>query len=447
MTAINPSVNDTVVINDATVPAKNGKRGVIVRVPDNTRPLEGTNRFKVQLESGETYITRNSRDLHWPLAVDTNGLKLRDRVTVNFPDLPAKHGKSGFVSELPAAGNDNRYTVQLDGGGTFRTHHATNLMLTSLPSAPVAAPAAPQRVAPVAAPVQAPPRVATVIDSTFALGAVVRVFDASVPAKNGEHGEVEETPAMREDRRYKVRLNNGDSYFTTKATDLILVETEGECNCGSEEAGDTDIEDVFSEGDRVMVSDLSVPGKNGRRGVVVGIPSQRKGKRYKVQLDNGESYWTGNSDDLVSSTAALAGANAKADRLESPVLESDLKEDRTVAGVLRSTLEDNKANAILTARVEAGKLIIKQITSRIKPLLPMYAQGYLEHQAAGLVIANLISFSQKQWLPDNAKAAVIADCAMKAAMLEAGAALHIPDYINDAINGALAGFDFSKLGA
>ena len=115
--------------------------------------------------------------------------------------------------------------------------------------------------------------------------------------------------------------------------------------------------------------------------------------------------------------------------------------------VLKSTLDDNKANAILAARVEAGKLIILQIGSRIKPLLPMYAQGYVDHPAAGLVIANLISFSQKQWLPGNAKAAVVADCAMKAAMLNAGAALEIPKYINDAINGALEGIDLSKLGA
>jgi hypothetical protein len=252
---------------------------------------------------------------------------------------------------------------------------------------------------------------------------------------------------MRSDRRYKVQLDVGATYFTSKATDLLALAEAAATTAAVAEDGDDDVDydTTFDEGDRVRVTDPSVPAKNGRAGVVVEVPSERDDRRYKVQLDNGEFYWTGNGDDLKSSNAPLTGSNAKV-TLENKTLEQDLNEGRTVMSVLKNTLEDNKANAILAARVEAGKLIILQISSRIKPLLPMYAQGYLEHPASGLVIANLIAFSQKQWLSGNSKAELVADCAMKAAMLNAGAALEIPKYINDAINGVLDGIDMSKLG-
>jgi len=450
MSQINPSVGDIVRINDATVPAKNGKQGKIVRIPDFGRTVEGPNRFKVELDGGVQYVTSKARDLYWVPAVaptaapsaqspatgasnSAGGLRVGDHVTVNCPEVPTKTGKSGTLSVLPNSGNGNRFEVRLSNGETFKTRYATNLLITTAPVAASVAAVTPAAVR------------QAVVDTTFALGNRVKVIDNTVPAKNGKEGEVDETPSMRADRRYKVSLFTGGTYFTSKATDLLLLllpDLEGD----EVAADDEEYDDTYEEGDRVRVTDLSVPGKNGRSGVVVGVPGERGDHRYKVQLDNGECYWTGHADDLSSSTAALAGSNAKAAQLGNQTLEQDLKKEHTVMNVLKSTLEDNKANALFVARVEAGKLIILQITDRIKPLLPMYAQGYMEHPASGLVIANLLAFSQKQWMADNKKAGVLADCAMKAAMLNAGAALEIPKYINDAINGALGGFDFSKLG-
>jgi hypothetical protein len=268
-----------------------------------------------------------------------------------------------------------------------------------------------------------------------------------VPSKDGEEGTVEETPAMRADRRYKIELDNGDTYFTSKPTDLLLLVSDDEPSAETE-AEVEDYDSTFDAGDRVKVTDLTVPAKNGRFGVVLGVPSDRDDHRYKVKLDNGEFYWTGNPDDLTSASRELSGANARATTAQvtqDKKTESIIKET-TIMGSFQSTMEDNKANVILTARVEAGKLLLLQVRSQIKHLIPEYTHGYLDHKVAGLAIANLIAFSQKQWLPGNAKAVVLADCAMKAAMLEAGAALDIPKHINDAINGALTSVDFSKLG-
>ena len=123
-----------------------------------------------------------------------------------------------------------------------------------------------------------------------------------------------------------------------------------------------------------------------------------------------------------------------------------VKPTAKVTEVIGNTIDDNKANAILVSRVEAGKLVLLQVTDRLKPLLPAAVAEHAGNPVFALAMANLIAFSQKQWMADNKKAGVLADCAMKAAMLNAGAALEIPKYINDAINGALGGFDFSKLG-
>jgi hypothetical protein len=58
-------------------------------------------------------------------------------------------------------------------------------------------------------------------DSIHPVGSFVQVADPSVPAKDGMLGEVVGTPGMREDQRYKVRLVDGQSYFTTKHQELV----------------------------------------------------------------------------------------------------------------------------------------------------------------------------------------------------------------------------------
>jgi hypothetical protein len=198
-----------------------------------------------------------------------------------------------------------------------------------------------------------------------------------------------------------------------------------------------------STGDIVKVNDTSVGSKHGQRGKIVRVPNPslpvEGNNRFKVQLDNGDTYVTRFAHELIWLEAEGGAATI-------PTPAKPVSAKPKVTEVVGNTIDDNKANAILTARVEAGKTISMQVKERIKPLLPAVVAEHADHPAFDLMLANLIAFSQKQFLPGNSKAAVVADCVMKSSMLNMGASFDLPTKINEIINGALDGVDFGKLG-
>ena len=111
-----------------------------------------------------------------------------------------------------------------------------------------------------------------------------------------------------------------------------------------------------------------------------------------------------------------------------------------------AVIGDNKANAILLARVELGKTIILQAKTRLKQVVPAPFKGFVDSKYSGLVIANAYTFAQKFYLPGNEKAALVADCVMKASALELGASFDLPNVINNHINSALGGINLESLG-
>jgi hypothetical protein len=195
--------------------------------------------------------------------------------------------------------------------------------------------------------------------------------------------------------------------------------------------------------DRVRINDSSVPSKNGQSGRLVRLADSRmplEGEnRFKVKLDNGDYYVTRYTTDLVWLDEVAAGEST----IPAP---KGAKDGAGVAAVVGNLVDDNKANAILAARVEAGKTVLKQVQERLLPMLPGPIAAHADHPITGIIVANAIAATQKQLAPGNAKAAVVTDCVMKAAMLEAGAALNLPETINGFIDKAIEGLDFSKLG-
>jgi hypothetical protein len=196
--------------------------------------------------------------------------------------------------------------------------------------------------------------------------------------------------------------------------------------------------------DIVRVNDPSVGSKNGQRGRIVRIPNPERelgrDNRFKIQLDNGDTYVTRFAEELVFEEDPSTGG---AQTIPAPRAVS---KNAKVSEVIGNTIDDNKANAILAARVEAGKTVTTFVKDHIKTLLPAGVAEHADHPVVNLLLANLIAFSQKQFLPGNTKAAVVAACVMNSSMLEAGASLDIPNKINEIINGSLADLDFSKLG-
>ena len=111
-----------------------------------------------------------------------------------------------------------------------------------------------------------------------------------------------------------------------------------------------------------------------------------------------------------------------------------------------SVFADDKANAILTAKVELGKTVLKQVRTRLKGVVPMYVKGYVDNKYAALVIANVYAFAQKFYLPGNQKAALLTDCVLKAAALELGASFDITTKANEYIDSVFAGINLDKFG-
>jgi len=81
------------------------------------------------------------------------------------------------------------------------------------------------------------------------------------------------------------------------------------------------------------------------------------------------------------------------------------------------TLTANKDAALSAAKITLGKAAIKAAQKAIKPTVPMMARGYVEHPAAGIIIANAFNFAVQTKFPDNEKACMVANAMMDAAML------------------------------
>jgi hypothetical protein len=120
--------------------------------------------------------------------------------------------------------------------------------------------------------------------------------------------------------------------------------------------------------------------------------------------------------------------------------------NKSIKSTAVSCIDDNKANAILMAKVEAGKTVILQVKARLKSVVPGMLHGFIDSKYSGLVIANVFTFAQKFYLPGNEKAVLLADCVMKSSMFELGAGFDIPKMANDYINGVFSKVDLSKFG-
>jgi hypothetical protein len=118
----------------------------------------------------------------------------------------------------------------------------------------------------------------------------------------------------------------------------------------------------------------------------------------------------------------------------------------SVKATAQNVLSDNKANAILVARVEVGKTVMMQTQKRLESVLPIFLRGYAKNKYFGLVLANVFVFVQKFYLPGNEKAVLLTDCVLKAATFELGASFDIPTVANSYIDKAFAGFSLEKLG-
>lgn len=93
----------------------------------------------------------------------------------------------------------------------------------------------------------------------------------------------------------------------------------------------------------------------------------------------------------------------------------------------------NKSAAVSVAKIEAGRIAVKQAVKLVKPAVPMMARGYLETALGELVVANLFKFAVDNFAANNDKAQVVADAMLQGAMLGAIQSLNIEQMISDVL--------------
>ena len=75
-----------------------------------------------------------------------------------------------------------------------------------------------------------------------------------------------------------------------------------------------------------------------------------------------------------------------------PTLKSEKK---TMAQKIKETavitLDQNKQAAIIAGKMEAGRILNKQVLKQIKPHIPMFVRGYLDTPLAPVIVANLVA--------------------------------------------------------
>lgn len=94
----------------------------------------------------------------------------------------------------------------------------------------------------------------------------------------------------------------------------------------------------------------------------------------------------------------------------------------------------NKSAAVSVAKIEAGRIAVKQAVKLVKPAVPMMARGYLETALGELAVANLFKFAVDNFAPNNDKAKVVADAMLQGAMLGAIQSLNVEQMINDVMD-------------
>lgn len=94
----------------------------------------------------------------------------------------------------------------------------------------------------------------------------------------------------------------------------------------------------------------------------------------------------------------------------------------------------NKNAAVSVAKIEAGRIAVKQAVKLVKPAVPVMARGYLETALGELVVANLFKFAVDNFAANNTKAKVVADAMLEGAMLGAIQSLNVEQMISDVLD-------------
>ena len=96
-----------------------------------------------------------------------------------------------------------------------------------------------------------------------------------------------------------------------------------------------------------------------------------------------------------------------------------------------SVATQNKDAIKVAAKLEAGKIINKQVIKQVKPHLPLLVRGLADHPAASIVLANVVSIAVKHFMPENKKLNTVAELMLGAAAVDTVASFNIEAFVED----------------
>ena len=140
------------------------------------------------------------------------------------------------------------------------------------------------------------------------------------------------------------------------------------------------------------------------------------------------------TSDKAHTTEPKSKPVAQPEPIQSITKEKPMAQKPTIKDTAVTLVAANKDAAILAAKLEAGKILNKQVIKLIKPKLHPLVRGYADSPLASVVLANIVGFAIKQYAGDNAKAGQLAEMMLQASAVESISALNIDGLIDDLLS-------------
>ena len=150
-----------------------------------------------------------------------------------------------------------------------------------------------------------------------------------------------------------------------------------------------------------------------------------KGKKEVIQVDEQSS----NPTPVQPDTAKVKKeTKTKKSKQEGKTIMNKVKD------VAKTTVEQNKQALVIAGKVEAGRIVNKQILKQLEKVVPFFAKGYLKHPAAPFLAANMVAFAGNY--SDNTKVKKLGELMMLGAADAGISALNLDKIIDDILANA-----------
>ena len=172
----------------------------------------------------------------------------------------------------------------------------------------------------------------------------------------------------------------------------------------------------------------------------------------KSVVDNSRTFRY--SSDLISIPTnreikekwlTIAGGDIECPPVETKAVETNNPINKTekveIMSKVNAVVNVNKTALVTAAKLEAGKIGLKQMSKLVQPAIPMMLRGYADTAMGRVALANIFHFAASNYAGGNDKVKVVADAMLEAAMIEFVGSFNIEEIFEKVIGG----IDVSKL--